>query len=127
MQLPKELTTVTTLSKTVAFVMFITLPLIAFFFGMRYQTIITEENYAHPPPLTTSPTIEPISCTMDAKVCPDGSAVGRVAPNCEFEKCPTVPQTPTFCGGIAGQTCPNGYYCKYDGSYPDAGGTCLKD
>ncbi len=29
-----------------------------------------------------------IACTMDAKVCPDGSAVGRTGPNCEFEKCP---------------------------------------
>jgi hypothetical protein len=29
-----------------------------------------------------------IACTMDAKVCPDGSAVGRQGPNCEFAKCP---------------------------------------
>lgn len=32
--------------------------------------------------------IEPVACTMDAKICPDGSAVGRIAPNCEFAKCP---------------------------------------
>ncbi len=34
------------------------------------------------------------ACTMDAKVCPDGSYVGRVGPNCEFAACPTdtVPQ-----------------------------------
>jgi hypothetical protein len=25
---------------------------------------------------------------MDAKICPDGSAVGRTAPNCEFAPCP---------------------------------------
>ena len=25
---------------------------------------------------------------MDAKVCPDGSSVGRVAPSCEFAPCP---------------------------------------
>lgn len=30
----------------------------------------------------------PVACTMDAKVCPDGSAVGRTGPNCEFAKCP---------------------------------------
>lgn len=28
------------------------------------------------------------ACTMDAKICPDGSAVGRVGPNCEFAPCP---------------------------------------
>ena len=32
--------------------------------------------------------MEPIACTEDAKVCPDGSAVGREAPFCEFQKCP---------------------------------------
>ncbi|MDP3953903.1 MAG: hypothetical protein Q8Q06_00620 [bacterium] len=31
---------------------------------------------------------EPVVCTMDAKLCPDGSYVGRVAPNCEFAPCP---------------------------------------
>lgn len=29
-----------------------------------------------------------VACTMDAKICPDGSAVGRQGPNCEFAKCP---------------------------------------
>lgn len=27
-------------------------------------------------------------CTMEAKLCPDGSSVGRVGPNCEFAPCP---------------------------------------
>ena len=27
-------------------------------------------------------------CTSDAKICADGSGVGRVAPDCEFAKCP---------------------------------------
>jgi hypothetical protein len=31
-----------------------------------------------------------------------------------------------FCGGFAGALCPQGYSCKYDGSYPDAGGKCIK-
>lgn len=31
---------------------------------------------------------EPIACTMDAKMCPDGSYVGRTGPHCEFEVCP---------------------------------------
>ena len=31
---------------------------------------------------------EDVYCTMDAKICPDGSAVGRTGPDCEFEACP---------------------------------------
>jgi len=31
---------------------------------------------------------EQIACTMEAKLCPDGSAVGRSGPNCEFSPCP---------------------------------------
>jgi eight-cysteine-cluster-containing protein len=35
--------------------------------------------------------IEPTSCITDAKVCPDGSTVGRnPALNCEFDPCPAV-------------------------------------
>ena len=30
-----------------------------------------------------------VACTMEAKLCPDGSGVGRTGPNCEFAKCPT--------------------------------------
>ena len=29
-----------------------------------------------------------VACTMEAKMCPDGSYVGRQGPNCEFAKCP---------------------------------------
>lgn len=29
-----------------------------------------------------------VSCTMEAKICPDGSAVGRTGPDCEFSPCP---------------------------------------
>ena len=35
-----------------------------------------------------------VACTMDAMECPDGSYVGRVAPNCEFAACPTEASTP---------------------------------
>ncbi|GEM_PF-1402711 len=28
------------------------------------------------------------ACTMEAKICPDGTAVGRTGPNCEFAPCP---------------------------------------
>lgn len=36
----------------------------------------------------TNSTPTPIACTMDAKICPDGSAVGRTGPNCTFAPCP---------------------------------------
>ena len=29
-----------------------------------------------------------VVCTMDAKMCPDGSSVGRQGPDCEFAPCP---------------------------------------
>jgi hypothetical protein len=37
-----------------------------------------------------------VACTMEAKICPDGSAVGRSGPRCEFAKCPPsqVKQSP---------------------------------
>lgn len=31
-----------------------------------------------------------IACTEEAKVCPDGSSVGRTGPACEFAPCPTA-------------------------------------
>ncbi len=31
---------------------------------------------------------KPVACTMEAKLCPDGSAVGRTGPKCEFAACP---------------------------------------
>ena len=33
---------------------------------------------------------EPIFCTQEAKLCPDGSYVGRTGPNCEFAQCPAA-------------------------------------
>ena len=48
-----------------------------------------------PDPTTTSYSVElavscdePVFCTMDVKICPDGSAVSRVPPTCEFAACP---------------------------------------
>jgi putative hemolysin len=40
-----------------------------------------------------------VACTKDAKICPDGSNVGRTGPNCEFAACP----------GANDCTCPQGY------------------
>lgn len=64
-------------------------------------------------------------CTFEAKICPDGSSVGRSGPNCEFTPCPTV-ILKKMCGGFAGTLCPEGYVCDKKENYPDAAGTCIK-
>lgn len=49
------------------------------------------------------------ACTMEAKLCPDGSAVGRSGPNCEFAPCPpaNMPANNTLYGKISiGPLCP---------------------
>lgn len=53
----------------------------------------------------------PVACTMDARICPDGSAVGRVAPNCEFAPCPEV--------GSNQCECPTGYRKDGDACNPE--------
>lgn len=35
-----------------------------------------------------------VACTQEAKLCPDGSAVGRTGPDCEFAPCPGEGQSP---------------------------------
>jgi len=35
------------------------------------------------------------ACTLEAKLCPDGSSVGRSGPNCEFSSCPSQESTPS--------------------------------
>ena len=39
----------------------------------------------------------PVACAMDAKICPDGSSVGRVPPDCEFAECPCVVKEKVKC------------------------------
>jgi hypothetical protein len=39
---------------------------------------------------------EQIVCTMDAKMCPDGSYVSRSGPKCEFDACPTASVTDSW-------------------------------
>lgn len=36
---------------------------------------------------STNPKEEVVVCQQDAKICPDGSSVGRIAPNCDFAAC----------------------------------------
>jgi hypothetical protein len=43
--------------------------------------VITATSSASPVPTQKA-------CTLEAKICPDGSSVGRTGPNCEFAPCP---------------------------------------
>ena len=57
--------------------------------------------------------------------CPDGFS-------CQASQIPDAPgrcvadPAGQMCGGIMGLSCPTGYDCVLDGSYPDAGGKCEK-
>ncbi len=46
--------------------------------------VITQPVTPQNPNPVVNPTPEPIACTMDAMMCPDGSYIGRSGPNCEF-------------------------------------------
>lgn len=41
-----------------------------------------------PTPTSTVEIIQQDGCTLEAKICPDGTSVGRSGPNCEFSPCP---------------------------------------
>ena len=50
------------------------------------EEIPTSTVGAYQPPKITQ---NAIACTMEAKLCPDGSYVGRTGPKCEFTVCPS--------------------------------------
>lgn len=66
------------------------------------------------------------ACTMEAKICPNGSSVGRTGANCEFAECPNAASTgmanpaSVNCinqgGNLAIKDGPNGQYglCYFD-------------
>jgi len=49
------------------------------------NTIQSSNKFVEASPIPSS---SAVACTMEAKVCPNGSSVGRIGPNCEFAKCP---------------------------------------
>lgn len=49
-------------------------------------------------------TEEPVVCAQDALLCPDGSYVGRVAPDCQFQVCPLPPEGTQFEDGTIPDT-----------------------
>ena len=70
MPLPKELTTVTPFSKYLALSLFIILPLVFFYLGMKYQEQITPQTQQLPQYLLTTPFIpmQPTPPTMSETV-----------------------------------------------------------
>jgi hypothetical protein len=55
------------------------------------------------PPAPGQPTV----CTQDAKVCPDGTTVPRLGPECEFAACPGNADTPPN-NGLSPDPAPDG-------------------
>jgi putative hemolysin len=57
---------------------------------------------------------QPEGCTMEAKICPDGSSVGRVGPDCDFAPCPGMQMAN-----------PASVYCeRFSGTLDLASGDC---
>ena len=101
---------VTWYSKLLAvFVFFVIIPAVSFYLGSYYEqtqiliksipAVVPIQNIQKIKPtlpipktnpvISTKPVkpIEGIACTQEAKLCPDGSYVGRTGPNCEFTPC----------------------------------------
>jgi len=101
--------------------LYIFLIIFGFFIGKNFDSI--KENFLNI-------FFQKKACTLEVKVCPDGTAVGRIAPNCDFAPCPEVKKNENInqkiCGGIANIACPEGYYCQIKEKYPDAAGNCIK-
>ncbi|MFO0703540.1 MAG: hypothetical protein U0525_02330 [Patescibacteria group bacterium] len=75
------------ISLTIVFVLGISLGILLMaVLGKNSQILKVEETR---PIITPPPPDEPTFCTTDAKICPDGTGVGRVPPNCEFAPCPS--------------------------------------
>lgn len=69
---------------------------------------------------------KPVStCTEEAKVCPDGTTVGRTGPNCEFAPCPSPKecQVDSDCGLV--QQCGMTWECS-EGKCYQASKECPK-
>jgi hypothetical protein len=48
------------------------------------------------------------ACTTEAKMCPDGSGVGRTGPNCEYAPCPSGQEAPQQACTREAKVCPDG-------------------
>lgn len=80
--------------------------------GVRTNTTTGQFDSA---PLTNNNNNQGAACAADAKMCPDGSFVGRVGQSCQFAACPTgtstATSTPSDSNAVCLQDakiCPNG-------------------
>jgi len=64
----------------------------------------------------SAPASKQIACTLEAKVCPDGTSVIRTGPNCEFTPCPTPAETPSVTANWKTYTNPL-YLIKYPATW----------
>ena len=64
---------------------FAALPILIF---LTAVTIISAGYFMFVDKKSTDKTGDEVACTKEAKICPDGTAVGRTGPNCEFAACP---------------------------------------
>lgn len=88
---------VTTLAIAILVVVLVATGIIGYEMGKRSSSsqILPVPTPTENPSATLTPTTTPtseipdgVACTMEAKLCPDGSYVGRQGPNCEFAACP---------------------------------------
>lgn len=88
------------------------------FFGVVLILLLGVAGFFYRNVMESAGTPEPVACTMDAKVCPDGSAVGRTGPSCAFAACPLGnAEYPTL--GL-GFVTPSGYVENKDALGDDA-------
>ncbi len=67
-------------------ILFILISLVIVLATIMAFIIITKSEVSAPANGDTDDNM--IACTMDVKLCPDGSYVGRIPPDCEFAPCP---------------------------------------
>lgn len=82
------------------------------FLGIALIVLLGVAGFFYRNVMESSGKPEPVACTMDAKVCPDGSAVGRTGPSCEFSTCP-LPNAEDAQIGL-GFVIPEGYRSNAD-------------
>lgn len=92
---------------------------VLFFYNPSIKPGPTENRPINNPIVNGRP--DPVACTMEAKLCPDGSYVGRTGPNCEFSPCPSsVSTVGNLCSGTGDLSCGTGYQCIQDCGAPVA-------
>lgn len=109
--------------------------------GFSVRVIVTSSSDQSVQTLPTAPIATEIKSNADSSISfniYDNKVPGRENPNLDkfyqilstFEFTDSFQDTSSegeFCGGIAAIRCPDGYTCKLDGTYPDAGGKCYKN